>query len=125
MLTRFEHFAVTEMMGGPDTPPRANGSLCFSHEWERSAFGMALALAKQGYFEWDDFRDALIGEIKTWEEAHPDDRSSWNYYECWLSALERAVLKTGILGAQDLAEALSDAHADGAPKGVAAAPAIT
>ena len=111
MLTRFEHFAVTEMMGDPDTPPRANGSLCFGQEWERSAFGMALALAKQGYFEWDDFRDELIAEIKTWEEAHPDDRSSWNYYECWLSALEKAVLKTGILDAQDIAEALSGAPA--------------
>lgn len=32
MLTRFEQFAVTEMMGKPDTPPRANGTLCFGSE---------------------------------------------------------------------------------------------
>jgi hypothetical protein len=70
MLTRFEHFAVTEMMGEPDTPPRANGTLCFRNEWERTAFGVALALAKQGYFEWDDFRDELIAEIGAWETAH-------------------------------------------------------
>ena len=63
MLTRFEHFAVTEMMGEPETPPRANGSLCFSHDWERTAFGVALALARQGHFEWDDFRDELISEV--------------------------------------------------------------
>jgi len=102
MQTRFEHFAVTEMMGNPDTPPRANGSLCFGHEWERTAFGGALALAKQGYFEWDDFRDELIAEIKAWEDAPADDRSSWNYYERWLAALEKAVVKTGLLDTSEI-----------------------
>jgi nitrile hydratase accessory protein len=102
MLTTFEHFAVTEMMGKSDTPPRANGSLCFGHEWERTAFGMALALAKHGYFEWDDFRDELIAEIKAWEDANPIDRSSWNYYERWLAALEKAVVKTGLLDQNEI-----------------------
>ncbi|WP_407158240.1 nitrile hydratase accessory protein [Bradyrhizobium sp. STM 3557] len=106
MLTRFEHFAITEMMGQPDTPPRANGSFCFSEPWERIAFGVALALAKQGCFEWDDFRNELICEIKAWENAHFDDRSSWNYYERWLAALERAVVKTGLLEASELRAAL-------------------
>ncbi|TIP27023.1 MAG: nitrile hydratase accessory protein [Mesorhizobium sp.] len=102
MLTHYEGFAMTEMMGKPDNPPRANGSLCFSSEWERTAFGMALALAKQGYFEWDDFRDELIAEIKTWEDTHPVDRSSWNYYDRWLAALEKAAIKTGILDADEI-----------------------
>lgn len=96
MQTRFEHFAVTEMMGNPDTPPRTNGSLCFGHEWERVAFGVAVALAKEGYFEWDDFRDELIAEIKDWEDNHPNDHSSWNYYERWLAALQNAVVKIGL-----------------------------
>lgn len=102
MQTRFEHFAVTEMMGNPDTPPRANGSLCFGHEWERTAFGVALALAKQGHFEWDDFREELIAEIKGWEDAHPDDRSSWDYYERFLVALENAVVKSGLVQADEI-----------------------
>lgn len=108
MLTRFEHFAVTEMMGKPDTPPRANGTLCFADDWERTAFGVALALAKQGYFEWDDFRDELIAEIGTWEVAHPTDRSSWHYYEHWLAALEKAVVKAGLLDPKELAAALAE-----------------
>jgi nitrile hydratase accessory protein len=107
MLTRFEHFAMTEMMGAPDTPPRANGSLCFGHDWERTAFGVALALAKQGYFEWDDFRDELIAEIKAWEDANPDDRSSWNYYERWLAALEKALVVPGILDSAEIQAALA------------------
>jgi nitrile hydratase accessory protein len=102
MLTQFEHFAVTSMMGKQDRPPRTQGSLCFANEWERSAFGMALALAKQGYFEWDDFRDELIASIKGWEESHPLDDASWHYYEHWLAALERAILKAGIAAPEEL-----------------------
>lgn len=102
MLTQFEHFAVTEMLGDPDSPPRANGTLCFGSDWERSSFGMALALAKEGFFEWDDFRDELIASIREWEEAHPDDHSSWNYYDQFLSALERAVVKCGLVDPAEL-----------------------
>lgn len=107
MLTGFEQFAVTEMMGKPDTPPRANGTLCFANDWERTAFGVALALAKNGYFEWDEFRDELIAEIGTWEGENPVDRSSWNYYERWLAALEKAVVKTGLLAPTELAAAFA------------------
>jgi len=125
MLTRFEHFAITEMMGAPDTPPRANGSLCFGHDWERTAFGVALALARQGHVDWDDFRDELISEIKAWEDAHPVDRSSWNYYECWLAALEKAVTKTGIINLRDLADVISSIRPDGRSEPPAQSPATT
>jgi nitrile hydratase accessory protein len=102
MLTQFEHFALAEMLGQTDNPPRANGSLCFGSEWERSVFGMALALAKDGYFEWDDFRDELIGAIKNWEQTHGTEDGSWNYYEQWLTALERTIIKAGIAKPNEL-----------------------
>ena len=102
MLTQFEHFAMASMMGSEESPPRANGTLCFANEWERSAFGMALALAKQGYFEWDDFRDELIASIRKWEENHALDDASWDYYEHWLAALEGAVIKAGIANPSEL-----------------------
>ncbi|SNB62235.1 nitrile hydratase accessory protein [Arboricoccus pini] len=107
MLTQFEHFAVTEMMGKADTPPRANGTLCFGSEWERCSFGIALSLAKSGYFEWDEFRDELISAIKDWEDAHPIDRSTWNYYDQFLTALEKAVVKAGIISPDEIREALT------------------
>lgn len=107
MLTQFEHFAVNEMMGKADNPPRANGTLCFGSDWERSSFGMALALAKHGYFEWDDFRDELIATIRTWEDAHPDDRSSWNYYDQFLAALEAAVVKAGLVNPAEIRAAIA------------------
>ena len=96
MLTRFEHFAVTSMMGAEDHPPYTNGSLCFGEEWERTAFGVAMALARAGHFEWEDFRQRLIAEIADWEASHALDDPSWSYYNCWYRALESLVVDTGL-----------------------------
>ncbi len=103
MLTRYEHFAVTQMMGKPGTPPRANGSLCFGADWERTAFGIALALAREGWFEWEDFQGALIAQIAAWENADPETRGPWDYYERWLCALETTVSAAGIADTDALA----------------------
>lgn len=102
MLTNYEQFAVTSMMGQSDTPPRNNGTLCFGHEWERSAFGIAIDLAKQGVFEWEDFRQSLIAEIQHWESEHSLQDSSWDYYQLWLNALENTLLQTGIINTEEL-----------------------
>jgi nitrile hydratase accessory protein len=91
MQTRFEHFAITSMLGQPDAPPRTNGSLCFAFPWERQAFGMAVALARDGYFEWEEFRQEMISEIAEWERTHAPDNPEWHYYERWLAVLERLV----------------------------------
>ena len=102
MLTRFEHFAVTEMIADVDRPPRANGRLCFSEEWERTAFGMALALAKSGSFEWDAFRQNLIASIHGWENTHDLGDPSWNYYDRWLEALERIAVDAGLITSDEI-----------------------
>ena len=96
MQTSFEHFAIASMMGQSDTPPRANGSLCFHQPWERQAFGLAVALARDGHFEWEEFRQSLIAEITAWEASHARDDPDWDYYECWLNALER-VMRSQVL----------------------------
>lgn len=97
MQTKFEHFAATSMLGSQDSPPRDNGELKFDREWEGRAFGMALALSKEGWFEWEDFRQELIKSIGEWESAHETDYSGWDYYKRWLEALERMVLRANIL----------------------------
>jgi len=99
MQTCFEHFAATSMLGCEDAPPRANGSLAFARPWERRAFGLALALAKEGYFEWEDFRQALIASIAGWERSHAEDDPSWDYYQRWLEALLGVVERAGLLDA--------------------------
>jgi nitrile hydratase accessory protein len=97
MLTRFEHFAATSMLGSCEAPPRDNGELAFANDWERRAFGLAVALSKAGYFEWEDFRRALIDEIHGWEASHALDDASWQYYERWLAALERVLASSGLI----------------------------
>lgn len=104
MQTRFEHFAATSMIGSGDAPPRTNGTLQFSSAWERRAFGLALALSKDGHYEWEQFRQRLIDQIALWEKAHDLGDRSWDYYQQWLGALERVVLDTGLLDSAQLAE---------------------
>jgi nitrile hydratase accessory protein len=103
MLTQFEHYAVTSMMGAGDSPPRANGSLCFAEDWERQSFGVALALARAGHFEWEDFRQNLIASIGAWERDDDPGRPAWNYYEHWLTALEATLVQAGLAAPDDLA----------------------
>ena len=91
---------------GPAAPPRDNGELVFAAPWESRAFGVALALHDSGCIDWEDFRQSLIGEIATWEAAHPSGEG-WSYYECWLRSLERVVSAKGLVGAEDLRERLA------------------
>src|SRR5258708_40217619 len=93
MQTQFEHFAVTSMLGQGDSPPRLDGKLCFGQAWERQAFGVALALAKTGHFDWEDFRLKLLSAIGEWESSRSLDDSSCSSYERCLTALERLVIE--------------------------------
>ena len=102
MLDKFEHLAANSMMGQPDAPPRHNGAFQFDQDWQRRAFGMALALAKDGHYEWEEFRQALIAAIRGWEDAHALDDPSWNYYVRWLEALEGVASRAGIVTPDEL-----------------------
>jgi hypothetical protein len=52
------------------TPRRAStAKLCFAQPWQRQVFGVALALSKAGYFDWEDFRLKLIATIGEWEAS--------------------------------------------------------
>jgi nitrile hydratase accessory protein len=112
MQSRFEHFAVTSMMGAPDRPPRTEGALQFAREWERTAFGVALALSRDGHFEWEDFRQRLIASIGAWEGQHGTHDPSWNYYDQWLAALVASVIASGLATEDELAARAETAEAD-------------
>jgi nitrile hydratase accessory protein len=92
--------SVIAYMPEEAAPPRKNGELEFQEPWEGRSFGIALALYEEKRFtSWDEFRDRLIQEIAKWEKENTEhkDNPSWNYYEHWLSALERLVVETGML----------------------------
>ncbi|MEL6223943.1 MAG: nitrile hydratase accessory protein [Cyanobacteria bacterium J06627_8] len=113
MFTKFEHFAATSLMGSPqEAPPRRDGHLYFDRDWERLAFGVAIALSKQGHYEWEDFRQQLISKIGEWEAEHETDDPSWDYYQRWLAALEEILVESGVLAPGELEARMADILGD-------------
>lgn len=113
MFTRFEEYAAASMLGDTDSPPRLDGKLLFTNRWERDVFGLALSLSKAGCFEWEDFRQALIGAIGRWEakaaaagEGACADQPRWDYYERFLEALLEVIASSQTLTADELRSVL-------------------
>jgi nitrile hydratase accessory protein len=97
MFTRFEEYAATQMLGQPDSPPRVGGRLFFSEDWQRTVFGIALAMSKEGHFEWEDFRQHLIQKIAAWEKDVCIGETRWDYYEHYTLALIEVLEQYGVL----------------------------
>jgi nitrile hydratase accessory protein len=103
MFTRFEEFAAPSMLGQPDSPPRLQCKLLFSKAWQREVFGLALSLSKAGCFEWEDFRQNLIGSIAEWENAPCEGQPRWDYYERFFVALVKTIKVSGLLSCAEIA----------------------
>jgi len=104
MYTQFEEYAVSALSRDSLHPPRSNGKLSFENDWTQSAFAIAIELSKQGFFEWEEFRQGMIQAIGKWESGHDLDDKSWSYYKCWVDVLEGLVLKSGLLSTTELAQ---------------------
>ena len=119
MQTRFEHHATSSMLCAEDAPPRHNGQLRFERPWEGRMFAVALALSREGHYEWEDFRQSLIASIAEWEAGHADWSRDWDYYQRWLQALEHMVLTANLIDPTELelktTQLLSDAQSDSPP----------
>ncbi|MFG1933877.1 nitrile hydratase accessory protein [Mycobacterium sp. NPDC048908] len=63
----------------------------FEHEWQRRAFGLALALSEFGHYPWSEFQQSLIAAIGEWEDSPADGRGDWQYYDHWVAALQKVV----------------------------------
>lgn len=85
-------------MEGNAALPRKNGELVFQAPWEGRAFGIAVALNADGFYEWRDFREQLVGEIASTEKSG----SPSSYYEQWLASLEKVVIAKGFISQQEL-----------------------
>jgi nitrile hydratase accessory protein len=86
----------------------------FDHDWQRRAFGLALALAEFGHYRWEDFQQRLIESIGDWEGAPDTGRGDWQYYEHWVAALEKVIADHHLLSApvakDDGGHAVSGSH---------------
>ncbi|MGH3169712.1 MAG: nitrile hydratase accessory protein [Trebonia sp.] len=69
----------------------------FDAEWQRRAFGLAVALSEFGHYAWADFQRELIASIGSWQEAPDDARGRWEYYQHWVQALDTVVSRHGLL----------------------------
>lgn len=67
-------------------------------------FAVALALAREGHYEWEEFRQRLIASIAAWEAGHSDWSRDWDYYQRWLQALEESVLAADLIDPVELEE---------------------
>ncbi len=74
-------------MNGPAALPRKSGEMVFHDDWERKSFTIAVSLAEQGLFEWEEFQSELIASIKEAEGNDPQHPSR-GYFESWLVSLE-------------------------------------
>jgi nitrile hydratase len=77
----------------------------FHAEWERRVFGMVRATGALGLWSGDMARHAR-------ERQHPVDYLRHTYYENWLAGLEKLLVETGLVTADELAT--------GKPAGLAA-----
>ena len=87
--------------GGRDRRCRAaTASWSSTRPWQGRVFGMAVALSEQGLFPWEEFRQALIGEIAAAEARGGEFR----YYDAWLAAFERVLAARGVVAPEELEE---------------------
>ncbi|HKM75447.1 MAG TPA: nitrile hydratase accessory protein [Candidatus Bathyarchaeia archaeon] len=91
-------------MEGHAALPRKNGELVFQSPWESKTFGMAIALQENGLYDWEEFRELLIHQIKEWQSKPTASSREWNYYERWISSLEELLVKKGIITRKELAQ---------------------
>jgi nitrile hydratase accessory protein len=75
----------------------------FDAEWQRRAFGLAVALSEFGHYPWAEFQQELITAIGSWEQAPDDERGRWAYYEHWVQALTAEIRARGLLDDDELA----------------------
>jgi nitrile hydratase accessory protein len=91
---------VVTAMQGSAALPRRNGELVFEEPWQGRVFGMAVALHEQGVYEWEEFRQALIGRIAAAERRG----GSFVYYEIWLETFEALLDAKGLVTRDELDE---------------------
>jgi len=81
----------------PDVPI---GSV-FNHPWEALAFGLVLALHKQGAFSWPEWSTTLAEVISNAQTKGETDLGD-TYYQHWLQALEIIVEEKALTDSKEL-----------------------
>ena len=78
--------------------PRENGELVFQAPWEARAFGLAVALNEQDFYEWREFSAELAATIAAAEQNNDPS----NYYARWVTSLEELIIAQGLISREQL-----------------------
>ena len=81
---------------GPINPEPEGEEPVFHAAWEKRVFGLNLAAGALGKWNIDISRHAR-------ERQHPIDYLRHTYYENWLAGLEKLLVETGLVTAEELA----------------------
>lgn len=79
----------------------------FGAPWEARAFALTVQLSERGVFTWEEWGAAFSAEIA--EAEAQGYEPSWDYYQCWLHALEHLLAAKGLLTAERLAGSIAEA----------------
>jgi nitrile hydratase accessory protein len=71
--------------------PGDGGGPVFEAPWQAGAFAAVVALAEAGRFEWAEFQQLLIAEVRA------GDGDPGHYYEHWLAAAEKLLAAKGLV----------------------------
>ena len=82
----------------PPGIPKDEDGVVFAAPWEAKAFALVIQLHQEGRFEWQEWVDALSGEIAADSSRHPHTP----YYELWLAAAEKLTSGKGLVSEQGL-----------------------
>jgi len=80
----------------PGLPQNAAGPV-FAAPWQAEAFAMTLALCERGFFSWTEWAETLGEEIRN----HPALDDGLHYYDLWLAALHRLLIRKGLATAEE------------------------
>jgi len=94
---------------GPINPEPEEEEPVFHAAWEKRVFGLILALVALGKWNIDMGRHAR-------ERQHPVDYLRHTYYENWLAGLEKLLVETGLVTAEELATGKVTGPADEATR---------
>jgi nitrile hydratase accessory protein len=89
----------------------------FDVDWHRRAFGVAVALSEFGHYPWSAFQRQLITAIGGWESTPESERDDWEYYQHWLTALERVLVEHRLVTPDELPALPSDTSCTGRADG--------
>ena len=94
---------LADLPGDLDVPVGVDGPV-FEAPWQARAFGTVVALHQtREDFDWTDFQEALIDEVQAEDPGVDPAQLEETYYDQWLRAAERLLVKRGVIDADEFA----------------------